>query len=285
MHTAHLLLLSLTHAIDPPRALLQTRGVDYRTIDPPKTGNCHKRFLELQPAILQPTTGCFFYPGFTDDGRIASGLQGDGYDRKLCQDPGRGVTYARNYTISTSSRYWEPITEEIIFYSWYSPIDNTVEPEFTHAHDWQNVAVWVQGWGADTRIRAICLSQNSNTKPVKYKCPPTSSIKLYDDKTGAETVDRPYFLYEHENANPYKQRGIQLLSVASDLRIDNKTAITAQDVPPCIMWETLTPAARDMLNDDNYRFEIVPFSDSNIAASAAEVMNTVLNGGSAYTSW
>ncbi|CEG48336.1 NLP-like protein [Plasmopara halstedii] len=182
--------------------------------------------VKFKPQI-NIVNGCHPYPAVNATGEISGGLKASGSSDAGC----KGSEYGSQvYGRSTWHRgLWA------IMYSWYFPKD-TAFPLLGHRHDWEHIIVWIDNPSLyKPRILAVASSAHSW---YTVQSPP------HTDRVNGTSVKVKY-------------AGIWPLNHA--LTSTTKSG-EYQDL---IMWEQLTEAARQSLQQANFGMANVPMRDGN----------------------
>lgn len=242
----------------------------------PLAANCPQIYLDLQVGVRSAADGCKPYAAVDEGGSYSAGLAPT--DQAGCAPSNVGQVYARNFTLDI----WDDTTingtlDELLFYAYYYPREQTTDAAASHASQWQTVVVYTSNNGTDgtTLVKHICMSQFTKEFPTYYGCYGANDFKLLDRKDVAGD-QRPLVYYEHAGDDKARPHILTPVSAAKAAKVDADGLVYDYDLPPCVHWDHLPPVVTDTLNADPWKTPsgvTVPINDANLLLHAMAVMD------------
>jgi hypothetical protein len=190
----------------------------------PEPTDAHQFLAVKFKPQLKIFNGCQSYPAVDADGNTGSGLRQTGAPDGSCSDKSKGQVYGR------TANYRDAFA---IMYSWYMPKDSP-SSSLGHRHDWENVVVWLDSDNpASARIIAVAASAHGDYK----KSYPINSKYVADGGVSAKIGYRAIWPANH---------ALELTTSSGSMQ-------------PLILWDQLTQAARDALENTDFGSAHVPF--------------------------
>ncbi|POM59021.1 NPP1-like protein [Phytophthora palmivora] len=213
--------LSLFYPVQPSK-LPYDQVAPFPEVLPTTTENAVA--LKFKPQ-LHISNGCHPYPAVDADGNTNGGLGSTKVFTSCEGSPLGSQVYGRML------KYKDVVA---IMYAWYFPRDFMISPMWVgHRHDWEHVVVWLDSASKDAEILSVTAQYVLGYKtysPPKAKHMDGSSVKI----KYTWLIQSQHFLSGTSKAGEF------------------------QDL---IMWDNMTDAARDALENTRFFWSKAPMND------------------------
>ncbi|OWZ09957.1 hypothetical protein PHMEG_00017263 [Phytophthora megakarya] len=203
-----------------------------------------KAAILFKPQLYTPNSVCVPFPAVSGAGEVTGGLKGTNGNDACEKSPNGSQVYGR---AEKYKNLWA------IMYAWYFPKGFSWLGFPSRRHDWKNVVVWIDNPEVmEPKIVGVSMSKSG----TKYSIQTKLSADYYAGFRIMGRRHNPGYIYGSKTSLRFEYKTYFGTYVDFTFRHGEY-----QDL---IMWEQLSEAAREGLNnEDNFGEATVPFSDDN----------------------